>query len=142
MRGQVSVEYLVIVGIAIGLLIPAVMFFVSYNKSNEASSIASQVNEIGLNSIARAKSTYALGRNARQTFEFVMPEGVQRAYVEDQEFIIVYETTAGRTEAVFFSSVNLTTMHPDGTVSTAHPGLTTYLFQSLGNRVNITEVIG
>lgn len=142
MRGQVSVEYLVIVGIAIGLLIPAVMFFYSYNKSSESSSIASQVNEIGLQAISTAKATYALGRNARQTIEFVMPSDVTGVYADGQELVIVYETSAGRSEAVFFSDVNLTTGSPDGRVGQTQPGLTRFRFESLGRRVNVTELVG
>ena len=46
-RGQVSVEYLVIVGLALGLLIPAVLFFYSFNEGSQISSIAANVRSAG-----------------------------------------------------------------------------------------------
>ncbi len=143
-RAQVSIEYLVIVGVAIGLLIPAVMFFYAYNSSGKSQSVGAQVNEIGLQASGMAKSTYALGKNARQTLEFTMPESVRRVYVSGsdmRELVVAYDTQAGRSEAVFFSTIPLATAYADGNVSTAHPGLTKYQFESLGDTVRVTESV-
>ena len=144
MRGQVSVEYLVLVGVAIGVLVPAVLFFYKYSQTTEASSSATQINEVGLQMVSVVKSTYALGRNARQTLEFTMPENVNRVYVDNMELVFVYETAFGESEAVFFSKNVPMTSDPSfiaGNISIVHPGLTKYQFESLGSEVNITEVI-
>ncbi|MDD9954547.1 MAG: hypothetical protein OXR66_09540 [Candidatus Woesearchaeota archaeon] len=138
--GQVSVEYLIIVGVALGLLIPAVIFFYSYSKSSDASAVSSQINDIGLQALSHVQSTYALGRNSRQTMEFNMPDVVQHVYVNGQELVFVYETELGRSEAVFFSTIPMITNDTiDGNISDVHPGLTNYRFDSFGSTVKITE---
>lgn len=141
MRGQVSIEYLVILGLTIGILIPAVFFFYQYSKSDAGASTSAQVNDIGLRMVSTTKSTYALGNGAWQTMEFVMPETVTRVYVtpNKDELVIVYDTVFGPTDAVFYSNVNMTPNPPDGNISAAHPGRTRYRFTSNGREVNITE---
>jgi len=141
MRGQVSVEYLVIIGLAIGILIPGVLFFYGYSQSNIGSTTASRLNEIGLRLVSATRSTYALGTNAWQTVEFTMPDAVTRAYVNDTELVFTYDTQFGQADAVFFSTVPLTTSDvDDGNISIVHPGQTRYRLTSQGSTVNITEV--
>jgi uncharacterized protein (UPF0333 family) len=142
-RGQVSVEYLVIVGIAIGLLIPAVLFFYAYSQTNEGTAVSSRVNEIGLQMVSTSKSAYALGVGSRQSLEFTMPEGITRVYVNGPELTIQYQTRSGAlSEAVFFSNIALVTSFTNGDVAAVHPGPTHYRFVSQGGQVNITEVYG
>jgi hypothetical protein len=141
-RAQSSLEYLIIVGIALGLLVPAVFFFASYSKSRESSGTSAQINEIGLQIVSTASETYALGKNARRQVDAAMPAGVRRIYVSGTELIIVYETQKGISEAVFFASVPLVTPYSDGNVSIAHAGLTHFRMTSLGLSVNVSEVSG
>lgn len=139
MRGQISMEYLVIVGITLGILIPAVFFFYNYSKSDAGSTTSAQVNEIGLRMTSTTKSTYALGTGAWQTLTFVMPESVTRIHVDDDELVFTYDTAIGPSEAVFFTTINMTTAHADGNISTVHPGVTKYRFTSQGNSILISE---
>jgi hypothetical protein len=139
-RAQVSLEYMVIVGIALGLLVPAILFFYTYQSSGESSSASGQINEIGLEMVSTTKSTYSFGRNTKQTIEFTMPDSVRRVYVQGQELVFIYDTYAGPAHAVFFSSINMTSAYSDGNISIAHPGLTRYQFNSAGSVVNITEI--
>lgn len=143
-RGQVSVEYMVIVAIALGLLVPAVIFFYTYTKSADPTS--AQLNEAGLQMIAAVKSTYALGLNARQTVEFTMPATVVNVTVNDRELVFRYHTAEGISEAVFFSTIGMEVetapgvYSPAGPISVPRPGLTRYRFTSRGPTVVITEM--
>ncbi len=140
-RGQVSVEHIVLVGLALGLLLPSVYLFYEYSRQSQAVTVSAQIGRIGNEMVRAAESTYALGKNARQTLRVSFPEGVRRVYVmRESEIIISYENDIGRSDAVFYSSVNLTTNYPDGNVSVVHPGITTYRFRSIGRNVSITEV--
>jgi uncharacterized protein (UPF0333 family) len=140
MRGQISVEYLIITAVAIGILVPGVMFFYGYSQSaGGGGSVNAHLNDIGLRAVATAKSTYGLGTGARQTIEFVMPKEVVRAYVNATELVFVYETSVGTSETVFFSNINMTGSSSDGNISIPHPGLTKYRFTSLGQTVLINE---
>jgi len=139
--GQVSVEYLVIVGIALGLLIPGVLFFYVYSQSNVGSTTSSRINDAGLQMISTANNAYAQGTGAWQTLEFIMPESVTRVYTNDTELVFVYETQDGTSHAVFFSPVTLVTSLPDGNISKEpHPGATRYRFTTTNNQqIKITE---
>jgi len=134
MRGQISLEYLIVIGIAMAIIIPGVLFFYSYTRAGSASSTAGLFNDIGLQMVSTAKSTYASGTGARQTIDVVMPDSVTRIYMSGSELIIVYDTPHGPSEAVFFPEVPIFTPYADGNLSLAHPGLTRYRF--------ITQVSG
>jgi hypothetical protein len=147
-RGQISLEYLVIIGIALGLLIPGVVFFYAFTKTSEGTSASSRLSDIGLRTVSTAKSVQALGRDAWLTVEFNLPSEVTRIYVNNSapsggimaELVFEYDTPQGPSQAVFFSSVNLTTPYPDGNVTLPHPGIMRLRATSQGAVVNLTEV--
>lgn len=140
MRGQVSIEYLIIIGVALGVLIPAVVFFYAYSQSSTTTSTNSHINDIGLRIVNTVKTTYAVGTGAWQTVDFIMPAQVTRIYVNGTELVFTYETASGVSEAVFFSPVNMTAQNADGNISTAHPGTTKYRVTSQGQTVLIYEI--
>ena len=144
-RAQVSMEYMVLIGVAIGILIPGVLFFYSYAQSGSGSSANARINEIGLDVISGVKSTYALGAGAKNTLEFTLPDPVTRVYVSGAELTVSYDTRNGRSDAVFFSSVPMNATNPDGSINldgnvSYHPGETRYRLISHGSWVEINEV--
>jgi uncharacterized protein (UPF0333 family) len=141
LRGQSSVEYLLIVGIALGVLIPAVFFFASYSGSQEATGVGAQIDEIGLAVTTAASEAYALGAGSRRQVEVSLPEGITRIWVNGTELAIAYESAYGPSEAVFFSAVALNSTYPDGNVTAPHAGLARFRVVSLGPSVLITEVV-
>ncbi len=139
-RGQSSIEYLMIVGIALGLLVPAVFFFVSYSNTQRATGISSQINDIGIAVVTAAAESYALGTGARRQVEVNIPAEVTRIWVDGNELAIRYETPHGPSEAVFFASISLNSSSSDGNVTVPHEGITRLRLVSLGTSVNLTEV--
>jgi hypothetical protein len=139
MRGQVSIEYLIIIAVALGVLIPGVLFFYAYNQEGTGTTTNSRINDIGLQIITTVKSTYAVGNGAWQTVEFTMPDTVTRVYVNNTELIFVYDTPQGPSEAVFFSPINMTASSPDGNISSTHGGSTRYRITSRGQTIFINE---
>lgn len=140
-RGQSSMEYLLIVGIALGVLVPAVFFFATYSSAQEASGIGAQIDEIGLAVTTAASETYALGAGSRRQVEVSLPEGITRMSVNGTELVIAYESSYGPSEAVFFSTVALNSTYANGDISTPHSGLARFRLVSLGPSVLITEVV-
>jgi hypothetical protein len=140
-RAQISVEYLIIIAVALGILIPGILFFYSYTKSGEATATNTQINDIGLRMISTVKSTYALGNGAWQTIEVTIPDTVTRIYVNQTELVFIYDTPSGSSEAVFFSNINMTGAMSDGNITLAHPGVTQFRFTSQGRIILINETI-
>jgi hypothetical protein len=152
LRAQISLEYLVIIGVALGLLLPGVYFFFFYSKSSIEGTTSTRLNDIGLKMLSTAKGSYALGAGARQTIDLVMPDAVTGITISRtggapgavSELVFTYDTPYGPSEAVFFSDVKILNEldSTDGNLSTPHSGLTRYQFVSNGQNVSITDVTG
>jgi len=144
MKGQVSVEYLIIVGIALGILIPGVFIFSKYAQSENTGEATQQLSQVGREMIASIRDTYALGINSWTTLDVVLPDNVQRIYVnplDSEEVVIEYQSVGGISDAVFVSK-NIP-VHAEDAVDgniTRHPGLTKIKFTSEGLTVKIEEV--
>lgn len=146
-RGQISFEYLIVVGIAILILIPSLFFFLLYSKSGSDSAVHGTINDIGLEMIKATSISYSLGKNAWNTLELNIPEQVNGLYISDaNELVITYYTQHGVMSAVFFPEVNITNssgmITDDGLlnpIAEPRPGLMKFTFRNQGNIVSISE---
>lgn len=107
-KAQVSVEYLIIIGISFAILIPAGYFFYNYSKSSNEGSIRTQITQIGTSVLTNAESVYGLSDGSLVTLDVRYPNNVRDVYILDnRELVIKYELSSGINEAVFFSNVNI-----------------------------------
>ncbi len=109
--GQASVEYLIVVGVAFLVMIPAIFFF--FNFSNETGQDISlgQLDAIGREMVQTAETLYYGGIGSKTTMKLSIPDGVHHAFIADQrELVFNTSTGSGELEMVFFSRVNLTTL--------------------------------
>ena len=107
-KAQVSLEYLLIVGLAFAVLIPTSYFFYTYSQSSNEATIRSQINKVGNNFLTTAESSYGLAEGSILTAEATYPRNVKDIYILNKnELIIKYDTGSGVSEAVFFSSIDL-----------------------------------
>ena len=108
-RGQASVEYLIVVGIAFLFMIPATYFFFNFSRESGQEISTSQLDAAGREIIQTAESLFYSGEGSKITMKLSIPEGVQAAYLVDQrELMFNTSTPTGYSELVFFSRVNLT----------------------------------
>jgi len=107
-KAQVSVEYLIIIGISFAILIPAGYFFYNYSKSSNDATIRTQITQIGNSIITSAESIYGLSEGSLVTLELRYPQNIRDVYILDgKELVIKYELSSGMNEAVFFSKIIL-----------------------------------
>ena len=152
-KGQISVEYLIIIGFVFAVLIPGVYMFYSYTIGQTDKASVDIVNKIGNEIVNSAESMFLVGENSWITLDIVFPEQVVDYYILDgTELIIVYETQRGRTENVFFSNVFISgDIDRDGgpgdppfsnsdISSSAHPGLVDVKIESKGDWVSVSEI--
>lgn len=108
-RAQISVEYLIIIGISLAILLPGGYFFYNYSRSSNEGSIRSQIAQVGTNFITTAESIYGLADGSMVTLDLRYPSNIREVYILDgKEIIIRYELSSGMNEAVFFSRINMT----------------------------------
>src|SRR3989344_3885337 len=110
MRGQISVEYLVILGVILVIMVPAgfLLFERAQQTTDQISN--SQIIRIGNNLVSSIISIYSLGKNSWTTLEVNFPENTQEFYVNsDNEIVAEFDTNKGRSQAIFFTDIPLQT---------------------------------
>jgi len=140
-KGQIAVEYLFILALALAIIVPGSMLFFNYSRDSNEKLTASQINKIGDNIINQAEDIYSIGKNSWTTVETNFPETTINAYIIDNEFIITYNTPHGVTEGVFFSNVPIQGAYGNNISSEFHMGFTSIRIESKGGYVLISEEI-
>jgi len=107
-------EYMLIVGFALVVIIPATFLFYNYSRGSNDELIASQINSIGVEMLDSVERMYIGGEHQWETLKLNLPDTVTEMYILDNtELVIEYNTQSGLSEAVFFSDINMTTPTTD-----------------------------
>ncbi len=142
--GQVSVEYLLVLGMAFLLLVPGGYLFYSFSQGSQEQVAGSQITRSGDLIINTVKEVYSVGENSWSTVNINFPSGVQNIYVTGggNELVIEYDSATGTSEAVFFSNINMTTPYAGGEITAGEfkSGLTKIKVSSQGDYVQLREV--
>ena len=137
-KGQFSVEYLLIVGFALIIIIPIVYYsYTSFTESQQEISAAT-VNKIGYEVVNTAKNVYFLGDYSRVTLDMNFPEGIQDVQTvtdtvpdPDQYFFMI---KVHDSEILFPSDVELRgTFDPN----VVNPGIKKVKLESRGGYVEV-----
>jgi uncharacterized protein (UPF0333 family) len=108
LRGQISVEYLMIIAISFAVLIPTGYFFYKYSQTSGEGAIRSQINQLGNKIISSAESIYGLADGSIIKLDVNYLSNIRDIKIlESNELIITYELSSGIGEAVFFSRIPL-----------------------------------
>jgi hypothetical protein len=145
-KAQASFEYIMLVAIVLLFVVSGIGIIYQYSqRSNEEINVAA-IDKIGQDIIDTAEKIYYVGGNSWQSIKFNVPSSVKGIYViNNNEVVVQYESYGGLSEAVFFSTVNITTPYYAGgsgnLSSYFHPGTTTLKFSSSGGNVIIQEIV-
>ena len=115
--GQISVEYLLILGMALLILIPGSYLFYKYSRSTNDQVVRGQIDAAGSQIIGQARDVYSFGNNNRVTIDVEIPAAVKNITIYDGiELDFTYDSSSGVQEALFFSLANITgSYQQDGT---------------------------
>ena len=107
-RAQSSLEYLMVIALAMGIIVPITYMFFQYSSESNVQIIDVQVTQIGRNIIDTAESVYYSGEGSKIVLEINMPENVMAVSImKNRELVFNIITELGETEIVFFSSVDI-----------------------------------
>jgi len=141
-RAQVSVEYMIVLGMALLLLLPGSYLFYSFSQGTNDQLIGAQITRAGLEILSTADAMYAVGQNSWSTITINFPENVKNIYILDNEELVVeYETQNGLSEAIFFSNINITGAYSGNISYNFQYGLTKIKVSSMGSYVVIEELL-
>ncbi len=132
MKGQLSVEYLIVVGFALLMTIPTVIIFFSQSNSNIESVNNAQAQIVVRKIIDSAEKVYYLGPPSQTRIKATMPAGIENITITNRAIKVTMISSGGQNDIVEGSDVNIT-----GNLS-AISGTVYIKIQSIGDTVNIT----
>lgn len=131
------------------LIVPGAVLFYNYSSKSADEVSRSQIDILGNDFIDAVEKVYYIGENSWETIKIDAPDNVKWIYILDNsELVIEYDSRVGRSEAVFFSDINITTPYlmsgkeyiSDITVENeTHAGYRQVKVTSMGNYVLINE---
>ncbi len=132
MNAQISTEYLIIVGFALLLTIPTIVIFFSQSAQTVEQISASEAKQIARKIVDNAEKVYYLGKPATTTITVSMPRNIESIGISNREVRISIRGSAGVSDIVEVSSVNIT-----GNLS-AGSGVRSIRIENLGSNVNVS----
>ncbi len=113
-RGQVSLEYVVVVGLVLAACVP-VWLLAQDRISSAQTELDAATAQASVDSLVKAADWAALsGYPARRTVDIELPHSIEAALVEGREVRIIFRGSSGLTEAYGVSEANLTGAIPTG----------------------------
>lgn len=111
MRGQISVEFLMITAISLTIIGASAFVLLDYTRSASDQTGLQQVADIGYRVVSEAQNVYVYGDQSFVTVETSLPEGIRDIYVVDNS-TLVFElaTSRGAVTVPVFSDVPLSGM--------------------------------
>lgn len=107
-RGQAALEYMMIMGITLAILVPLFSLVTTYTNNSKVELRISSLDD-SLNSVAEsADMVYSQGYPAKITTRFHVPEGTVSTNVTDHHFTASISTGGGATDLFSKTSANLT----------------------------------
>jgi len=114
-RGQISLEYMAVVGIATLIAISLLAISHYYSKGTETTINAQQIDRIAKEIVDTAESMYYYGEPSRTTIKAYLPDGIKEITVGPDELSFRVKTQSGETDMFYPSSVAL-----QGNISTSY----------------------
>src|SRR3989338_411690 len=114
MRAQSAFEYLMIIALTLGIIVPTTYLFFRYSAESNIKIIDSQINQIGRSMIDTAENVYFSGEGAKIVLEVNMPKEVEDInIIARRELVFKIISQIGATESVFFSSSSVPIISDD-----------------------------
>ncbi len=113
-RGQLSIEYLVLVGFTVSMLTVLILVQYQHNEEQNLVVVSNQADKITRSLVDAAEEIYYLGTPARTTIKTYMPTNIERILIVNHTIMFQMRTSHGLTDIEKYSSVNIT-----GNISTS-----------------------
>ncbi len=106
-KAQVSMEFLVIIGLAFLMTIPLIIVFYQQSETLNTDITTSQIDKVANKIRDASDEVYYLGSPSKKTVTVFMPEGVQSISISGNKIIFIIDSPSGDYELVKWSAANL-----------------------------------
>lgn len=107
-RGQVGMEYLMIMGFVFVILIPTLAVYFLYHQNAQDEIASTQLRAIATKITDAAETVYYLGEPTQTRLTVTLPGAVRSSTVQGREIVFTLTTSSGTAEVVAVSAVNMT----------------------------------
>ncbi|MFC1648090.1 hypothetical protein ACFL1B_01390 [Nanoarchaeota archaeon] len=108
MRGQVSLEYLLVTGFAFIFIIPIIALYYSQSSQLNEDITSAQADRIASEIVEAANEVYYLGEPSKKTLTAYMPENVKSITFQESSISIRVDSSSGEFDVVKVAAMNLT----------------------------------
>lgn len=112
-KAQAAMEYLMIMGIAMLMLVPLFSLVSSYTYRSKVDLRINSMQDSLQNLADSSDMVYSQGYPAKITTDFYIPEGIVSTNVTEHHFLARVQTDAGPTDLASHTGANLTGSLPD-----------------------------
>ena len=135
------------------LIIPGALLFYNYSLKASDEIVRAKIELIGKETLESVEKVYYIGESSWETLQLDFPSNVRWVYILDNnEIVVEYDSYVGKSEAVFFSDINITTNYFIGGKSylsdvpsdpqNMHSGVNIIKITSMGSYVMLNETKG
>lgn len=107
-KAQISMEYLIIVGISSLIILPMLILFFTQMSDITESMTVSQVNKISDEIVNSVNEVYYLGDPAKKRLSFYLPNYVENIYFIDTKVIFIITLKSSSFSIIKYADVNVT----------------------------------
>jgi uncharacterized protein (UPF0333 family) len=107
-RGQVALEYMLLIGFLTMVVISLIGISMYYSKETETTINTNQIDKIAKEIVDNAESVYYFGEPSKSTIKIFIPQGVKSINITPREINFRVLTTYGETDIFYQSTVNIT----------------------------------
>ena len=134
-RAQVSMEYLIIIGFVIIMLVPAIYIYIRYSSSSSDTLSSSKASQIANEIVKAANEVYYLGEDNQKNIEVSFPSNIEAIEFANKEIVFKTKDSKGNIqEIVEVASV------PLSGILTNVQGKKSIIVRSLGDRVSVNII--
>ncbi len=132
-KGQMSMEYLMVMGFALIVTVPLVIIFFEQSSSAQEKVSADNAAQIARQIIDTSEQVYYLGEPSATTIKANMPDNVEQIIISGNDLTFRMQTGSGLSDVTVSSDVNLT-----GGLS-SEPGIHNIKIEATANGVSIAD---
>jgi uncharacterized protein (UPF0333 family) len=133
MRAQVSMEYIIIVGFLMVILIPLFMVYSDVSKQTHDKVLVNEFYQVARKAADEVETIYFIGDPARTRVKIFLPADLTNATIENQEIVLTAHVYGNSDEIVVPTKVHMNGSFP------MTKGVHNLLLQAKGNWVEISE---
>lgn len=134
-RAQVSMEYLIIVGFVIVMLIPAAYLYIKYSSSSSDALSSSKTTQIVNEIVKAANEVYYLGEDNQKNIEVSFPSNIEAIEFANKEIVFRVKDSKGNVQEI----VEVASVPLSGTLPNVQ-GKKLITVRSLGDRVSVNII--